>query len=260
MFKLGLVVPQWKNLVRMYFIPSIYAVAENVASHLKKDAVEKTAYHVIVVPKVLNVIHSLFESLGVLDFVTLHSYSWDFIPLDSNLLSLEMPQFFNASYLKGENSLLSSVAKALMSLECLVGKFPCVATLGEKSHKVHTLLNAWQREIQPPVPIDPEFSHLVMLDRNVDFVSLLLTQLTYEGVLDENLKMKSGFVYLEGTEGSQRLMLNSSSDEIYAEVSNFCALATYCTSTAHKPINMFFSSADSRETHLNSLSTFKQES
>lgn len=222
MFKFVSTIPQWKNSTRVYLIPSIYAVAENIAnSLLRKEGLEDVAYHVIVVPKLMNLIQSLFESFGQLDYVTLHSYSWDFIPLDLNLLSLEMPHFFNASFLKGENSLLSSIAKALMSLECLVGKFPCVTTLGEKSRKVHTLLGTWKSEIQAPVPDSSEFSHLVMLDRNMDFVSLLLTQLTYEGVLDENMNMKSGFVYLnnEGAEGSQRLMLNSTSDEIYAEVS-----------------------------------------
>lgn len=221
MFKLASLAPPWKNSIRLYFIPSIYAVAENVALHLKRNEMDKTvSYHIIVVPKVLTVIHSLFESLGVLDFVTLHSYSWDFIPLDSNLLSLEFHHLFKASFLKEENSLLSSVAKALMSFECLFGKFPCVTTLGEKSHRVHKLLNTWRSEIQPTFPEKTEFTHLIMLDRNIDFTSLLLTQLTYEGVLDENLKMKSGFVYLDasGAEGSQRLMLNSASDEIYAEV------------------------------------------
>ena len=221
MFKLGSAAPPWKNLIRIFFIPSTYAVAENVAQQLRKDRVEKTAYHVVVVPKALNVIHSLFESLGMLDFVTLHSYSWDFIPLDFNLLSLEFPQFFKASFLKGDNSLLTSVAKALMSLECIVGKFPCVITLGEKSHRVHSLLDTWRSEIRPPAPAETEFSHLILFDRDLDFASLLLTQLTYEGVLDENLKVRSGFVYLDGdgVEGSQRLMLNSTSDEIYAEVS-----------------------------------------
>lgn len=221
MFKLASVAPPWKNYIRLYFIPSIYAVAENVARQLKRHGVEKTvSYHIIVVPKVLTVIHSLFESLGVLDFVTLHSYSWDFIPLDSNLLSLELHHLFKASFLKEENSLLTSVAKALMSFECLLGKFSCVMTLGEKSQRVHNLLNTWKNEIQPTFPVETEFTHLIMLDRNIDFVSLLLTQLTYEGVLDENLKMKSGFVYLDanGAEGSQRLMLNSASDEIYGEI------------------------------------------
>lgn len=221
MFKLETLAPAWKNVIRIYFIPSIYAVAENVAQQLKNEGLGKAVYHIIIMPTVLNVIHSLFESLGILDFVTLHSYSWDFIPLDLNLLSLEMPQFFNAVFLKNENALLTSVAKALMSLECLVGKIPLVTTLGEKSQKVHKLLDTWHREIQPPLTEDSEFCHLIMLDRNTDFASLLLSQLTYEGVLDENLKVKSGFVYLEadGDKGPQRLMLNSISDEIFAEVS-----------------------------------------
>ncbi|XP_057364499.1 vacuolar protein sorting-associated protein 33B-like [Daphnia carinata] len=221
MFKLASVAPPWKNYIRLYFIPSVYAVAENVAQQLKRHEVEKTvSYHIIVVPKVLTVIHSFFESLGVLDFVTLHSYSWDFIPLDSNLLSLELHHLFKASFLKEENSLLTSVAKALMSFECLLGKFSCVMMLGEKSQRVHNLMNAWKKEIQPNFPVETEFTHLIMLDRNIDFVSLLLTQLTYEGVLDENLKVKSGFVYLDadGVEGPQRLMLNATSDEIYGEI------------------------------------------
>jgi hypothetical protein len=91
-------------------------------------------------------------------------------------------------------------------------------------------LGTWQSEIQPPFSEESEFNHLIMLDRNIDFASLLLTQLTYEGVLDENLKLKSGFVYLDsdGTEGAQRLMLNSTSDEIYAEVKiKFISLLYY---------------------------------
>lgn len=34
-------------------------------------------------------------------------------------------------------------------------------------------------------PIFPVFDTLLLLDRNVDFISPLATQLTYEGLLDE---------------------------------------------------------------------------
>jgi hypothetical protein len=95
----------------------------------------------IVVPKALYLIQSLFESLGVLDLAVLHSYSWDFIPLDSTLLSLEFPHFFKSTFVKGDNSFLGSVAKSLLSFECLFGSFPCVTTLGEKSHKVMLFVN-----------------------------------------------------------------------------------------------------------------------
>jgi len=218
MFKLSPSPPQWKNSTRIFLIPAVHSVAENVALQIMRE--RKFEYHIIIVPKALSLIQSLFESMGVLDNTVLHSYSWDFIPLDSNLLSLELPQFFKASFVKSDNSLLGSVAKALMSFECLFGHIPCVVTLGDKSHKVHVLLDTWRSEVRPPYPTESEFSHLIMMDRSADFASLLLTQLTYEGVLDENFRIQSGFVYLDGdgTEGVQRLMVNSSKDEIYAEV------------------------------------------
>lgn len=220
MFKLTSTAPPWKNPVRLYLIPAVHSVAENVAKQLKKDKVGKVEFHVIVIPKALHIISSLFESLGVLDVAVLHSYSWDFIPLDSNLLCLELPHFFMAAFVKGDNSLLGSVAKALMSFECLFGRIPCVVTLGDKSHRVHLLLDTWRNEVRPPTPSDSAFSHLIVMDRSADFASVLLTQLTYEGVLDDNFRIQSGFVYLEGdgTEAPQRLMVNSAKDEIYAEV------------------------------------------
>ena len=62
------------------------------------------------------------------------------------------------------------------------------------------------------------------MDRDVDLVSLLLTQLTYEGVLDENFKVQCGFVSINledgSNEGAQRLMINSNKDDIYSEVMN----------------------------------------
>ena len=140
-----------------------------------------------VVPKALYVIQSLFESLGVLDLTKLHSFSWDFIPLDSTLLSLEFPLFFKSTFIKGDHSLLGSVAKCLLSFECLYGTFPCVTTLGGKAEKIHSLLESWRSEVRPAFPTNSEFSHLIIMDRNMDLASVLLTQLTYEGVLGETI-------------------------------------------------------------------------
>lgn len=221
MFKLSSSAPPWKNSTRIYFIPAIYSVASNVAHQLKSSGSVEKVYHIIVVPKVSSLIQFLFESLGIMDVATLHSFSWDFIPLDSDLISLESIQFFKACFIKGDLSLLGCVAKALMSFECLFGNFLCVTTLGKKSHQVHSLLELWRKEVQPKFPPDSEFSHLIMIDRDIDLASVLLTQLTYEGVLDENFRIQCGFVSLpgeNGMEGTQRLMINSKKDSIYAEV------------------------------------------
>lgn len=224
MFKLSSTVPPWKNHTRIYLIPAICSVAENVAHQLKFHKSEHLQYHIIVVPKVLNLIQLLFESLGVMDITTLHSFSWDFIPLDSSLISLEYHQLFKSCFIKGDNSMLGSVAKALMSFECLYGNFLCVTTLGKKSHVVQNLTESWRNEVRPSFPSESQFTHLIMMDRNVDLVSLLLTQLTYEGVLDENFKIQCGFVSIDiedgSNEGAQRLMINSNKDSVYSEVTN----------------------------------------
>lgn len=224
MFKLSSTTPPWKNPIRVYLIPAEHSVAKDVAHQLKSLKSGQSQYHVIIVPKVLNLIQFLFESLGVMDITTLHSFSWDFIPLDSSLISLEYHQLFKSCFLKGDNSLLGSVAKALMSFECLFGNFLCVATLGKKSHVVQHLIETWRNEVRPTFPSEPQFTHLIMMDRDVDLVSLLLTQLTYEGVLDENFKVQCGFVSINledgSNEGAQRLMINSNKDDIYSEVMN----------------------------------------
>lgn len=37
----------------------------------------------------------------------------------------------------------------------------------------------------------PLIDNLVLIDRNVDFITPLLTQLTYEGLIDENFKIEN---------------------------------------------------------------------
>ena len=221
MFKLGSCGPPWKNSIRIYLIPASHSVAENVSQQLKTDKMQTTEYHVIIVPKVLALIQALFESCGVLDLAMFHSFSWDFIPLDRSLISLEITNCFRTTFLGGDNSLLGSVSKALMSFECLHGKFQAVMTLGKASTTIHNLLDVWHQEVRPTFPTESEFSHLIIMDRDIDLASILLTQLNYEGVLDENFTVSCGFVTLQSEEPNgevQRIMLNSTKDDIYAEV------------------------------------------
>ncbi len=71
--------------------------------------------------QVLALMQAQLEAKGVLDLATFHSFSWDFIPLDSDLISLEMTHSFRR-LVNGDRSLLASMAKAIMSFECLYGR------------------------------------------------------------------------------------------------------------------------------------------
>ena len=40
----------------------------------------------------MEVIQRLFEEEGLAGYTVIHSYTWEFLPLDYDLLSLELPQ------------------------------------------------------------------------------------------------------------------------------------------------------------------------
>ena len=48
--------------------------------------------HIILLPRNLEVIQRLFEEEGLSGYTVILSYTWEFLPLDYDLLSLELPQ------------------------------------------------------------------------------------------------------------------------------------------------------------------------
>jgi len=45
---------------------------------------------------------------------------------------------------------------------------------------------------------------MILLDRDVDVVTPMCTQLTYEGLIDETLQIKNGSVTTDNASGTQR--------------------------------------------------------
>ena len=50
---------------------------------------------------------------------------------------------------------------------------------------------------------------MILLDREIDVVTPMCTQLTYEGLTDETLQIKNGSVMMDGTSGRHRMNLTS---------------------------------------------------
>ena len=69
--------------------------------------------HVILMPRKLLAIEKLFEEEGLAGVVELHEFCWEFIPLDYDLLSLELPSFFRSHHtsINSFTSIGSPVAK-----------------------------------------------------------------------------------------------------------------------------------------------------
>ncbi|KAG9100069.1 hypothetical protein FS749_016338 [Ceratobasidium sp. UAMH 11750] len=80
------------------------------------------------------------------------------------------------------------------------GQFPRVVGKGNGAKKLQSLmahLTAYPRAgsgIAPPPGISKQFDSLVIIDRATDLITPFLTQLTYEGLLDEYFGIKNSYI------------------------------------------------------------------
>ena len=68
-----------------------------IPGHLSHLATYHLQVHVLLLPRLLASIQRLFEEEGLGGHTLLHGFAWEFVPLDYDLLSLEMPGYFRCS-------------------------------------------------------------------------------------------------------------------------------------------------------------------
>jgi len=155
-------------------------------------------FHVYFVPRKTSVCVDVFEQGGVLGDVILGELPLLFIPLEEDLLSLELDSCFAELYLNGDLSSITSSAQALMNLQHQFGLFTRLTGKGDKAKiLVDMLLRMRQESIIDSrtrlyaIGQSQSIENLIIIDREVDFVTPLLTQLTYEGLIDEKFGIKN---------------------------------------------------------------------
>lgn len=105
---------------------------------------------------------------------------------------MELNETFKEFHLENDPTCLYQVALAIQRLQKLYGKVSKITGRGPAASKVWNLLKRLDREEEEkdikeyrgsntPVRID----HLLLIDRSIDLLSPLVTQLTYEGLIDE---------------------------------------------------------------------------
>ena len=105
-----------------------------------------------------------------------------------------------------DDSILFNLAKALLKFQIVHGQIPRILGKGDYSKKLCDLLIKVQKEYVldtkasgntlDPFPAYPEYDAMIMLDRNVDYQSVLMTPLNYEGLLDKFYGISTGGLYM----------------------------------------------------------------
>ncbi|KAK4578715.1 hypothetical protein RGQ29_028701 [Quercus rubra] len=195
-------------------------VHDDVSKGLQRE------YFVYFVPRRTVVCEKILEEENVYNLMTIGEYPLYIVPLDEDVLSFELDLAYKESQVDGDTSSLWHIAKAIHKLEFSFGVIPNVRAKGKGSVRVADILNRMQAEepVNSPDMVVPEINTLILLDREVDMVTPMLSQLTYEGLLDECLHVNNGSVELDASimglqqEGKKIKVPLNSSDKLFKEI------------------------------------------
>uniref|UniRef100_A0A8C6PLH4 Vacuolar protein sorting-associated protein 33A n=1 Tax=Nothobranchius furzeri TaxID=105023 RepID=A0A8C6PLH4_NOTFU len=207
-------------------------IADNIFSEGKLHS--SRDFHILFVPRRSMLCEQRLKEQGVLaSFTNIDEYILDLIPYDGDLLSMEYESAFRECYLENDLTSLYHTAKGLMTLQALYGTIPQIFGKGDCARHVANMMLRMKREFAGTQnQILPVFDTLLLLDRNIDLLTPLATQLTYEGLIDEIYGITNGYVKLPPEKFAQKkqgeaskdlptepkkLQLNSA-EELYAEI------------------------------------------
>ncbi|RNF27664.1 putative vacuolar protein sorting-associated protein [Trypanosoma conorhini] len=210
-------------------VENIQSLVANILSNAKKHA--KTLIHVFFVPrKPLMIEHALekeYQLLRTVPGLSFGEFDLDLIPLEDDLLSMQQPLALKHLIADGDITLLQWIARMILKLQTSrFGAISLIRGKGTRATKVIQMLHRMQSEVGSEflTYLTPEIDSLFVLDRALDLVTPLLTQLTYEGLIDEFYNIDAGYVKFpfnlgEGAklESGQRVFLNHT-DKVYGEI------------------------------------------
>ncbi|XP_072028942.1 vacuolar protein sorting-associated protein 33A-like [Amphiura filiformis] len=162
-------------------------IADNIKRTEEMQGRFRKEFHIFFVPQRTLLCEQKLKDLGVYgNFTTVSEYNLELLPFDSDLLSMEHETAFPECYLRNDKTSMFYAAKALMKIQALYGVIPNIYGKGHCAKHVADMILRMRREMAGnEKQIQPQIDTLLLLDRTVDLLTPLATQLTYEGLIDE---------------------------------------------------------------------------
>ena len=193
-------------------IAQVRMLAAQILAHKQRHA--HVTFSLIFTPRASHIAERELEAAGVRgDIQSISHFAYDLIPLEWDVLSLENPTAFHDVTLDGDPTSLYCVARSVMRLQAMFGLVPVVRGKGAQAMKVCNLMQRMRREMDGvfagttvlpstgafSFPAVSEIDELVLIDRTVDLITPVLTQLTYEGVIDELFHIKYSTIEVDAS-------------------------------------------------------------
>ncbi|EGR30804.1 vacuolar sorting protein, putative [Ichthyophthirius multifiliis] len=222
---------QFKDLICkqvMIFIQPIIKYMEIIKTFIdannKKNQQEKKNFTLVFWPKQNALCKQVLQQYGITENqVEVIDFSFDLIPLDQDVLSLELQNSFNNIYLDNDFSTFQFVAESIQRIQVVYGKIPNIFAKGDGAKIVLDILNQ-EQNIQNDEQQQIDIETLILLDRNIDLVTPLCSQLIYEGLLDDFYEVQGNILkvdskILTGQSGKPQLIrISSENNQIYENI------------------------------------------
>ncbi|KAL6432007.1 hypothetical protein ACFW04_007446 [Cataglyphis niger] len=206
------------NSQRIFLVSNDLIACKRVLDQIQSEISQvskphvQVCHHLLVMPFVPAVLHNLVEEEGLAELVSLRTLSVEFIKLDGNVLSLENPMFIDLYYHK-DISPLRALARNLWSLQLILGSPRLSLLIGKHSQQVGKLMDSMVQCLGSS-SLENEIGALIVMDRDFDLATTLLTPVTYSGLLNEVVEVNVGTAVL----GKSQVKLDPDKDQIFGEV------------------------------------------
>ncbi|NXB74644.1 VP33B protein, partial [Donacobius atricapilla] len=181
-------------------------------------------YKIIFSPQKFYACEMVLEEEGVFGDVTCDEWSFYLLPLDEDIISMELPEFFRDYFLEGDHRWINPIARALQLLNSLYGPFGKTYGIGRCAKMSYELWRDLEEESESEGQgRKPEIGHVFLMDRDMDYVTALCSQVVYEGLVDDTFRIKCGSVDfgpdVTSSDKSIKVLLNSQ-DKVFSEIRN----------------------------------------
>ncbi|KAF4037732.1 Sec1 family [Phytophthora infestans] len=191
--------------------PPLPTVAKRLADALRPlELVATRRCAVLWLPTATSDVTLEMERQGVAGFIRQVNLGLGLIPVDRGVAALCHDSVFGELYVKGDSRALTDVVKSVLAVEKHTGRrildVTCHGFFAQRVKKMLELAHRQQQKIkmnrtagirEEEADVATAMDKLVVIDRMEDPLSMLLTPMTYEGLLDALVGVNHGVVTYE---------------------------------------------------------------
>ena len=205
-----------------YFVKPQVSKIELLVKNFNEQEAKKRHYHLVYIPEQSLTCERVLREKNVDGyFKSVDEFPLYFYPFDCDLLSMEDELAFKESTVNGDRTSIYNAACGLMELQILYGVIPTILGQGKNAKTLCDILLRKRKELEHRCSKQvSQIDTLIIVDRSIDLVSPLITQLTYEGLIDEiygirnnNVKLPSAKFNQQQKDSKENAPINISTDQ-----------------------------------------------